>query len=135
MLSGDGAFTSYAAQIVRRQVAQGCVDPTGNRRVFLEELEASEDDAASWQPKVEFKETAPSTDPEKVTIYRQVEAILQRCIENLAERRCIAFWYCEVEERSRKQWARFLQSTTTARSISWCFMQTRLHETVFESTS
>lgn len=139
---GDGAFTSYAAQIVRRQVAQELRRPYWQRRVFLKEPEVSEDDTASWQIRVEFEDTDPFADPEKTAICQQVGDVLQHCIEGLSARRRDAFWYCEVEGRSAGAVAHFLQSTTNAiyqlvlhakRDLRDCLRKHKLDASVLEN--
>jgi len=112
--AGRGRFTSWAAQIVRREAGQELRKAYWSRRESLPEEEPLERETAEWSPTFEFAVPSGDADPENMVIRQEAAETLQVCLESLPRRWALAFWGCEAEEHSAKFVAAALGTTANA---------------------
>jgi RNA polymerase sigma factor (sigma-70 family) len=104
-----GAFTSWAAAIVKREAGQELRKSYWTRRVPLPEVEQIDKQPTSNG----ISPAAPET-PEQKAILQEIGTALQRCLEKLPENRRLAFLLCVREDQSAEEVAGVLGNTPNA---------------------
>lgn len=140
--AGRGRFTSWAAQIVRREAGQELRKAYWSRRESLPEEEPLERETAEWSPSFEFAIPSGGADPENMMIRQEVAETLQACLESLPRRWALAFWGCVAEEHSAKFVADALGTTANAvymlvyrarRQLRKCLHEASLDQDILEA--
>jgi RNA polymerase sigma-70 factor (ECF subfamily) len=108
---GRGRFTSWAAQIARRQAGQELRKAHWQRRITLSAEENETDD----RQKLTFEQiVSEEIPPENAAMRQEVRGQLERCIKELPERGRLAFWECVANEQGIELVAERLQVTANA---------------------
>lgn len=116
---GRGKFTSWLARIAVDQVRQELRRPYWTRQKVFDDGDGG--DVEPSPPSFERLLVSLEQGPEHLAIYNdliiRIARVLQCCLEEMVKERSMAFWRCEVDERTAQEVVNELGVTTTTGAI------------------